>query len=458
VSSPGLLTFADERGPAAPPGGGAAGLPCLFSHNSDSHREKVGGNSEKRLSGIDRKRAEATRQNIQAFAQLHGTSTGVLTITFGEHLSTKEAQNRLANFKRRVLKEHFGESITVREFTKRGRPHFHVVIDCLGDIAQGFSWEYYDAIRAWYKGGKKGAKPSGSLGRCARLVELHGILNAKKEAYHLGEVLELVPVRFADRVGFYLGGYLSKSLANKPEDAKRTRAVNYSHHAPRVFKGDSSWANESAWLWRAKLQIWASSHGIASYEEIAEVFGPRWAWWHADAIVSVKLTDYLTHYPTVEHARRDGREVEQLPPDAVDIVFPVTEPVPRAVLPFDQEDQEAWLSLFTGPEKDLPNGGWPEGTGPDRQKEDQQEEFQELQGQEEEQEDPVWVPEWVSTARPPGPYVLRRPPVKCEEQERIFAEVMVRQMEVRARHDELKALNTAFRKEAELRREVRKFE
>ena len=41
--------------------------------------------------------------------------------------------------------------------------------------------------------------------------------------------MELVPIRStAEAVGFYLGGYLSKSLANKPPEAKGMRAVSYS--------------------------------------------------------------------------------------------------------------------------------------------------------------------------------------------------------------------------------------
>jgi len=341
VFSPGLFAFADQEGPAVPPAGGAAGLPCLLSNNSDRIREEVTGNGQKRLSSIDRKRAEATRQNIQSFAARHGTSTGVMTVTFPDDLTTKDAQKRLANFKRRVLKEHFGESITVREFHKNGKPHFHLVIDCLGDVTTGFNWEYYDALEAWNKSGYKGRKPSGDLGKTSRLQELHDIINEKRKAYHLGRT-ELVPVRNPDAVGFYLGGYLSKSLDNKPDDAKGTRAVNYSHDAPRPFKGAFSWANESAWLWRAKLETWAEGHGCFSLQDVRSLFGPKWAYHHREAILSVRLT----HYPTAKHALADGVEFEQLPPDAVDIVIEtLSAPAPPApaVSPFD----DAWLASFS---------------------------------------------------------------------------------------------------------------
>jgi hypothetical protein len=124
--------------------------------------------------------------------------------------------------------------------------------------------------------------------------------------------MELVPVEKPDAIGFYLGGYLAKSVENKPADAKGTRAVNYSHRCPRLFKGQWSWANESAWLWRAKLRTWAELHGCASFREVAALFGPRWAYHHRDSILQTRLS----YYPTSEHAKRDGIRV---PEDSVNI-------------------------------------------------------------------------------------------------------------------------------------------
>jgi len=338
VHSPGLFAFDDQEGAAAPPGGGAAALPCLLSNNSDRIRVNVSGNPEICLSSLDRKRADSTRRNIQWAVGKWGTSTGVLTMTFPHDLTTKEAQKRRANFTRRVLKEHFGESITVREFFKSGRPHFHLVIDCKGDVTTGFDWEYYVKDRDWRNSGRKGPKPKGSLGCSERLQELHKILNAKAKDYHVGRC-ELTPVKKGEAIGFYLGGYLSKSLANKPADAKGTRAVNYSKEVPREVKGAFSWANESGWLWRAKLKEWASKHGCESLDDLRAMFGPTWAYHHVEAIQEVQLS----YYPTAAHAVADGRT--DIPPDAVEIVIQRFEP-PKdpPVSPYD----EHWLSLFKG--------------------------------------------------------------------------------------------------------------
>jgi hypothetical protein len=252
-----------------------------------------------------------TRQNIAFFHRIYTLHTAVMTITFGEDLETREAQKRLGNFKRRVLKENFGASVTVREFTQRGRPHFHLVIDCKGDVTTGFNWGYHKEVTAWSKAGRKGAKPKGSLNRSPHLVALHQVLRKKGPLYGLGRI-ELVPVEKPEAIGFYLGGYLVKSLAHKPASAKGTRAVNYSYRCPRILSGAWSWANAAGWVWRAKLATWATRHGCETMKEVAALFGPKWAYHHREAI----LTTPLSHYPTAEHARIDGVEV---PDGAVDI-------------------------------------------------------------------------------------------------------------------------------------------
>jgi hypothetical protein len=227
-----------------------------------------------------------------------------------------------------VLKENCGASITIREFTLRGRVHFHAAIYCRGDVSTGYNWDYHDEVTKWSKGGGHGPKPRGSLNRTPLLAKLHAVLNEKGPLYGLGR-MELVPVRSPDAIGFYLGGYLSKSLANKPPDAKGTRAVNYSHKCPQIIPARWSWANESAWLWRAKLRTWATRHGCATMAEVAALFGAKWAYHHREAILATPLS----YYPTSEHAHRDG---VKCPPDSVDIRITrsaVTDPPATAAPP-----------------------------------------------------------------------------------------------------------------------------
>jgi len=315
--------LAGERGSVS----GEAGpgpLPCLSKNNCNDSSVKV--------CGVDRKRAETTRQNLALFVKEKGAAAALFTITFAEDLSTKEAQRRFHSFCAGVLLEHFGHRIAVREFTQRGRPHFHLLIDCLGDVTTGYNWEHHDAVTLWSKNGRKGPKPRGNLHRTDRLAELHALLNAKGPKYGLGR-MELVPVRKPEAVGFYLGGYLAKSLANKPADAKGTRSVNYSHNCPRSHKGDFSWANPSGWLWRAKLRQWCMKRGWDE-DHFAVMRGEfsKWVYSQREFIIA----EELTYWPTVEHAKRDkgafsSEDFKILGPDAIHISklsSPLREPCP----------------------------------------------------------------------------------------------------------------------------------
>jgi hypothetical protein len=257
------------------------------------------------------KRAESVRQNLAACQAAWGLAYGFLTVTFAGDISTRDAHRMIANFRRRVLKVGFGKCITVREFTERGRPHFHILIDCLGDITTGFNWEHYHAATAWSNAGRVGPKPQGSLNRTPHLKALHTLLLKKNSRYGLGR-MELVPVEKPEAVAFYVDKYLSKSLAHKPADAKRTRAVNYSQGCPRVFKGRFSWGNPFGWVWRAKLRKWATKNGCTTMAEVAALFGSKWAYDHRAAILATKLH----WYPTAKHAHAGGLTVAD---DAVGI-------------------------------------------------------------------------------------------------------------------------------------------
>ena len=192
-------------------------------------------------------------------------------------------------------------------------------------MSTGFKWEHHDAVTKWSKGGRIGAKPVGSLGRTDRLAELHAVLREKAPLYGIGRI-ELVPVRKSEAIGFYLGGYLAKSLPHKPVDAKRTRSVNYSHLCPRTVKGPWSWVNEYGWLWRAKLAKWASFNGCADLPAVKAKFGPKWAHREGPSIWQT----VMHWYPDARTANSDfrvvaanGKEVRQalhtFPDDAVSI-------------------------------------------------------------------------------------------------------------------------------------------
>jgi hypothetical protein len=298
---------------AAPPDAREAGirgggLPCLFSHNCDNNRVNVGGRAKKL--------GHATRLNIEKFVALVGLERSALfTVTFDPRdleaeakkrgtTAHKEASRRLQNFARRVLLKVFGRRLRIREFHESGKPHFHILVECHGDVREGFDWLHYDAVKAWRKAGKKGPKPQGNLNRSALLVKLHEVLNAKGPDYGIGR-MELIPVRHVERIGFYLGGYLAKDLTHKPADAKGTRSVSYTRNLERAIYGAFSWATHPrSWLWRMKLRTWAARHGCETLDEVKGLFGSRWAHHHWDAITAQEVC--LDYFPTVEHARAAG--------------------------------------------------------------------------------------------------------------------------------------------------------
>ena len=237
-----------------------------------------------------RKTAYALGENILYFVQKVGlANVGFFTITFDSSIMPREAQRRMNNFARRVLKGLFGERVRVSEFTRAGRIHYHLVVDCLGDVRTGFDWGHYERTRAWSRDRKRRLcdKPRGNLGRTSLLRDLHLRLNAAAGAYHIGRI-ELVPLKSTgEAVGRYVGGYIAKGEAHHVKARhKGLRWVNYTRRAARIV-GPGPWGwGVPGRTWRRKLERWAAKHGCASLDEVRAVFGARWAWHGRDAIAA----------------------------------------------------------------------------------------------------------------------------------------------------------------------------
>jgi hypothetical protein len=304
------------EGGRMPAPAGAAPLPCLFSDNSDeSPRADAAW-----LSSEQRKTAHALSANVVQFAETYGIlNCGFLTITFEpKSLQAEanlrgltlwqEAQRRFNNAHRRLIRPLFGDYIRVLEFTERGIPHYHLVVDCAGDISTGFNWEHYQRTRDWSRSGRIGPKPSGSLDRTAHLVELHEQLRNQGPGYGLGRI-ELVPIRStAEAIGRYVGGYLSYSLGGKQPDQKGARLVCYSKTFERrvrmsctytdevtgervSMRTGIAWVGERAAIWRRKLETWATRHGCSDLAQVAAIFGPKWAYHHRENIERTEINE-----------------------------------------------------------------------------------------------------------------------------------------------------------------------
>ena len=269
------------------------------------------------------KRVWATATNIEHFVSTYGLENcGLFTVTFRrEHgkppLSPKEAQRRVHNWARWVLPGCFVQFIRTREFHENRNPHFHFVVCCPGDIRSGFNFDYYRAVQKWAHAGRRGAKPCGRLNRNPLLKSLHKRLNESKRAYGIGDVIELVPLRCAgEAVGKYLGGYLTKSVAHTPANAKRTRSVCYSRGFSRLVKSQFAWNSPRAALWRMRVAEFARLNGCLTSEHLKSKFGFQWAWKYADAILAIEIE----RYPTASLARADGHQLSaDIPDDAPNV-------------------------------------------------------------------------------------------------------------------------------------------
>jgi hypothetical protein len=263
-------------------------LPCLFRNNCDKAAEF--------LTAAQRKVAHAIYMNVVAFVMLHGLDNcGFFTVTFAEDLSWREAQRRLHNYTRRVLGPLFVDRIKVLEFTKNGRPHYHLIVACGADIRIGFNFEYLAEVALWNRYLKRigEPKPQGTLNRNALLVSLHERLNATGGKYGVGR-MELVPLKTcAQAVGRYVGGYLKKSVGGRKAEHKGARFVSYSRGFERAYKGNFTWL-EGGREWRQKVAIFAARYGCSTMPELRSLFGPKWAYHHGDSIRQITLPNEQT--------------------------------------------------------------------------------------------------------------------------------------------------------------------
>ncbi|MEO7933932.1 MAG: hypothetical protein ABIT76_12310 [Chthoniobacterales bacterium] len=289
--------------------GEADALPCLFRNNcTDSIGEPV-----RKLTGAERKRAHTCMENAQHFINHYGLENcGFLTITHAEDgpIGFGEFQRRLHSAMTHFLRPAFDDYMGALEFAKR--EHLHFIVACGTDIRTGFDFDHYHETMIWQKSGRKGPKPVGNLNRCEWLKEMHASLCDRLPDYGLGRA-ELVPIwKSAEAVGYYLGGYLSKSIPNRLPEHKGARFMRYSKTAPRIVKGSFAWLGVHSWLWRQKLATFAAHHDCKDEADLKSIFGTHWAYHMRAAILATDLSWYLTGH----HAKADGRGDENMDLDA----------------------------------------------------------------------------------------------------------------------------------------------
>ncbi len=280
-------------------------LPCQDSNNCTEAGGEVGEISNP-LQPSARKTAAALAWNVAHLVERFGIErVGFLTLTFAEKIVChREAQKRWHSLRSHVLSKRYVAFMRVFERQTSGRIHYHalVVLPEGSDIRTGVDWTAIE------KGDYRSA--AGSLRR------EWAFWRQTAPAFGFGRT-ELLPVRSTGAaIASYVGKYISKHLDKRQSQDKGVRLVEYS----RGWKQASvrfAWVSPGAWLWRAKVKAFADAAGAPTSGHLCRKFGAHWAYTLREVIMSIPLE----HYPTVEHARRDGRHVAGLPPDAVDLHY-----------------------------------------------------------------------------------------------------------------------------------------
>lgn len=268
-----------SRSPQAERGADRAGAASLsFSHNSDGMRVHVQPDLAFRLTGSQAKTKFALEVNAEEMIRKAGIERcGFLTLTVGDDgqdgfrqvWDASEASRRINNASRRLFPELFERWITVTERHKSGAIHFHllVVMASGADIRSGFN---FDAVR--FGGATKASAP---------LRAVWEILRERLPGLGFGRA-QLTPIeKSGSAVATYVAKYVEKNLFNRLPEDKGKKLVRYGGFERHVKANDFGWCTARATAWRKKAEELAGlagvSPGVAGRDEVAQCFGPRWA-------------------------------------------------------------------------------------------------------------------------------------------------------------------------------------
>ncbi len=278
-------------------------LPC---QNSNNCTETGTASRSEQLQPSAKRTAAALAWNVAHLVQKFGIErVGFLTLTFAQNItSPKEAQKRWHSLRSHVLSKRYPAFMRVFERQGSGRIHYHalVVLPEGVDIRRGVDWERFA------QGDYKTASP--------QLRREWAFWRKTAPAFGFGRT-ELLPVRSTgSAIASYVGKYIGKHLEQRQRGDKGVRLVEYS----RGWKQASvrfAWVSPGAWLWRAKVKAFAEADGAATSGHLQRRFGKHWAFTFREVIMAIPLE----FYPTLAHARADGRgaDLHGVPEDATSI-------------------------------------------------------------------------------------------------------------------------------------------
>ncbi len=289
-------------GPPRPPFFSVPALACLNSHSSANaeHHSDDGADIETFLKRDSKMRrgldpdfdypahrfatAAALRKNIPHFIQTVGLPhVGHLLLTFRTRVSVKDARRALNNAWRRFFPLLFGHNITVVEFTKSGRVHFHILAQCHHDISSGFDHAAYVQYKLANESANAGGTPLTCRQRRAMrdaipandaLRKVWRALDEGLRDFGFGAVYDLFPIQTNEiGISHYLAKQFIVGLAFVQE--KGARLVSYSKGCPRAVP--PGWRPPSRWF-QERLNALLRVFGLQERQHLRDRLGPRWAY------------------------------------------------------------------------------------------------------------------------------------------------------------------------------------
>lgn len=213
--------------------------------------------------------------NVKRFVQHAGIENcAFLTLTFADNVTDhREASRRFNSLNTHFLSRFYGRWLWVRERQKRGAWHYHIIIECKGDIRTGFDWAEYLQWLTDYSNGKKRRLKTGN----PLLRSLWNLSSRAMQNYGFGRT-ELLPIRSTeDAVVKYVGKYIEKQIGQRADEDRGVRLTSTS----RDFISSSpkfSWNTDGAKKWRQNLALFAQiACGCSDHDDFLQRAPHRWA-------------------------------------------------------------------------------------------------------------------------------------------------------------------------------------
>lgn len=220
------------------------------------------------LTGGHKRSAFVLAFEIMGLAKEYGIERlGFLTLTFADLvLELKEANRRFDSLNSNVIKQRYRRGIVVPERQKSRRLHFHLVVVLDADIRSGCDFGAFE--RGDYRSANAALRAEWAFWRVT------------SPSYGFGRH-ELLPVRScAEGIARYVGKYISKHVRERAEADKGARLVRYLGYGQGGRKASCrfGWNTANGWVWRHKLAAFATRNGARSTDDLAKIYGPRWAY------------------------------------------------------------------------------------------------------------------------------------------------------------------------------------